>query len=249
MKLLSSRERLIYGVNPIQEALKAKRRFLTLQIQKGRERALSEIIAAANRLSIKIEYIDNHYFEAHLPKGHQGIAARIVDTRDVTLEAILKGIETKKEVPLFLILDGIEDPRNFGAILRTAHCAGVHAVVHQKRGSTGFTATASKVSAGAIEHVEVLETSNIKHVMDKMIDADITLIATEQGSPVTLWDVDLAVPLALVIGGEDKAIRQTVRAKCQYAVSIPMVGVIGSLNVSVATGVFCFEVLRQRRKR
>jgi len=248
MKLLSARERLVYGVNPVKEALRAKRRFLSLQIQKGRERLLSEIIDAASRLSINVEYFGSSYFDTHLPKGHQGIAARIVDSRDVNFESVMEKIVGKKETPFFMILDGIEDPRNFGALLRTAHAAGVHAVVHQLRGATGFTATASKASAGAIEHVEVLETANIKHVMNKMIDSGITLIATDQTSPISLWDVDLSVPLALVIGGEDKAIRQTVRSKCQCAISIPMVGLIGSLNVSVATGVFCFEVLRQRRK-
>ncbi len=247
MKFLSTKQRHIYGINPVMEALRAKRKFLSLEVQRGKERALSEIIDRARALSVKIQFMDANYFDKNLPKGHQGISAIIIDTRDSDLQRLLREITMGKEDPFFLVLDGIEDPRNFGALLRTAEGAGVHAVIHQPTRSAGFSGIASKASAGAIEHVNIIETANIKNVLHRMIDEGITLIAAEQSAKKTLWDVNLTVPLALIIGGEDRGLRQTVRSLCQHCISIPMAGNLGSLNVSVAAGILCFEVLRQRR--
>lgn len=249
MKILSSRERTIYGVNPVKEALRAKRRFVSLQIQKGRETALREIIEQARQLSIKIEFLDSHYFDRNLPSGHQGVSAKVVDSRNSTVEDLLKFAQEAGQPPFFLILDSVQDPRNFGALLRVADCAGVHGVIYQRMRSTSFTATASKASAGAIEHVNLIETANIKNIMTKLIEQGVTLISADQDAKKTIWETDMVIPLALVIGSEGQGLRQTVSRLCHQSVKIPMFGKINSLNVSVATAVLCFEVVRQRSMR
>lgn len=249
MKILSSRERTIYGVNPVKEALRAKRRFVFIQIQKGREAALRDIIEHARQLSIRIEFLDSHYFDRNLPSGHQGVSARVIDSRNSTIEDLFSVARDSGQLPFFLILDSVQDPRNFGALLRVADAAGVHGVIYQRMRSTSFSVTASKASAGAIEHVNLIETANIKNIMTRLTEQGLTLIAADQDANKTLWETDLVVPLALVIGSEGEGLRQTVARLCHQSIKIPMFGNINSLNVSVATAVLCFEVLRQRSMR
>ena len=155
----------------------------------------------------------------------------------------------KNELPFFLVLDCLEDPRNFGALLRVADAAGIHGIVLQSYRSVNLGAEVAKVSAGAVEYVPVTMLPNIKHAINEMRKNGIMIVGAEAGAENTLWDVDLNVPLAVVIGSEGKGIRQSVRTLCDYLVNIPMRGRINSLNVSVATGIFVFEILRQRRNK
>jgi 23S rRNA (guanosine2251-2'-O)-methyltransferase len=153
------------------------------------------------------------------------------------------------EMPLFLILDGVEDPRNLGAILRTAEVAGVHGVIVPERRAAGLTETVAKTAAGALEYVPVAKVVNIVNTIEEFKKNGIWVAGAEAGSDVTYWDADFARPTAVVLGGEDKGIRRLVRDHCDYIVSLPLLGKINSLNVSVATGILLYEILRQRRAK
>ena len=157
--------------------------------------------------------------------------------------------EKRNETPLFLILDCIEDPGNVGAIVRSADAAGVHGVVIQEHRSAGLGPAVSKASAGAVEYVPVSRVSNIKHAISEMKERGITIIGAESGSGNMPWDVDFSVPAGLVIGSEYRGLRKTVAEKCDFVVSIPMRGRVNSLNVSAASAVLMFEVLRQRMRK
>ncbi|HIJ59726.1 MAG TPA: 23S rRNA (guanosine(2251)-2'-O)-methyltransferase RlmB [Nitrospirae bacterium] len=247
MKFNSSFDRVIYGINPVREALKAKKRFISLYIQKGREKEFEDLLRIANSLSIKTKIIEKTFFDSKFPKGHQGIYAHIIDKKETSFEDVYEDIIKSGEKPFFVILDGIEDPRNLGAIIRTADAVSVHAVIHQKHRSAHLSAVTSKVSAGATEHVRIIETGNIKNVIKKMKLENIKIIGADHEARHTLWEVDLNQPVAVVLGGEDKGIRPTVKSLCDEVLKIPMRGKILSLNVSVAMGIVSFEVLRQRQ--
>ena len=152
-------------------------------------------------------------------------------------------------MPFFLILDCIEGPRNVGAILRSADAAGVHGVVIQEHRSAGLGPDVSKASAGAVEYVPVSQVNNVKHAISEMKEMNITIIGAEASSEIMPWDIDLSIPVALVIGSEGKGIRKTVAERCDFIVSLPMRGMVNSLNVSVAGAVLMFEVLRQRARK
>ncbi|MFO0753117.1 MAG: 23S rRNA (guanosine(2251)-2'-O)-methyltransferase RlmB [Thermodesulfovibrionales bacterium] len=236
----------IYGINPVGEALRSGRRIITLYIlaQKGHAQ---DIVGAARTKGIPVKAVDRKFFDERFPKGHQGIAAVVEKKKTIGIEELLEMPGQKGEVPFFLILDLIEDPRNFGALLRVADSAGMHGVVFQSHRSAGLTPLVAKASAGALEHVHLVEMPNIKHAMEKMRRADIALIGAEAGAERTLWDTDMRLPLALVVGSEGEGLRRTVRELCDAVVTLPQQGAVNSLNVSVAAGILAYEVLRQRR--
>ncbi len=236
----------IYGINPVGEALRSGRRIITLYTlaQKGHAK---DIVEAARAKGIPVKSMDRKFFDDRFHKGHQGIAAIVERKKTIGIEELMEIPGRKGETPFFLILDLIEDPRNFGAILRVADAAGMHGVVFQSHRSAGITPVVSKSSAGALEHVNLVEMPNIKHAMEKMKRADITLIGAEAGADRALWDIDMRVPLALVVGSEGEGLRRTVREMCDHLVTLPLHGAVNSLNVSVATGILAYEVLRQRR--
>lgn len=236
----------IYGINPVGEALRSGRRVLALYTlaQKGHAR---DIVEAARAKGIPVKVVDRKFFDDRFHKGHQGIAAVVEKKKTIGIEELLEIPGQKRETPFFLILDLIEDPRNFGAILRVADAAGMHGVVFQSHRSAGLTSLVAKASAGALEHVHLVEMPNIKHAMEKMRRADVVLIGAEAGADRTLWDTDMRPPLALVVGSEGEGLRRTVRELCDTVVTLPQQGAVNSLNVSVATGILAYEVLRQRR--
>lgn len=236
----------ICGVNPISEAIKSGRRITAVYISKQRHEQIQKVIEMAEEKGIPVNFVEKDFFDARFQKGHQGVAAFVTKKEVISMEDLLAIPEKRVESPFFLILDCIEDPRNFGAILRIADAAGIHGVVFQSRRSAGITSVVSKASAGALEYVSLAEVVNIKHAIDKMKKLNITIIGAEAGSELTPWDIDMKVPLALVIGSEGHGLRRTVREMCDFVVSLPMKGKVNSLNVSVATGILSYEVLRQR---
>ena len=236
----------IFGFNPVLEALKAGRSIKSVYLSVGRHEKVSEIRTAAELRGIPVESADTTFFDARFPKGHQGVAARAIQRDYISLTDLVSIPSRRKEIPLFLLLDSIEDPRNFGAILRTADAAGVHGVVIQSHRSVSLGHEVAKTAAGAVEYVSVCMVTNLKHAMREMRDKGIVLIGAESGARAPLWDVDLTRPLAVVMGSEGKGIRRTVKENCDLVGSIPMRGKINSLNVSVATGIFLFEIVRQR---
>jgi 23S rRNA (guanosine2251-2'-O)-methyltransferase len=167
----------------------------------------------------------------------------------ITIEALMEIPDKKGETPFFVILDCIEDPRNLGAILRSAEAAGVHGVVIQERRSAKPGPEAAKASAGAMEHIPVCVVSNIKHAIEAMKKIGITIVGAEAGKQPSPWEVDLRGPAALVLGSEDKGVRRVVREKCDMIVSLPIRGQVTSLNTSVAAGILIYEYLRQNKDR
>ncbi len=236
-----------YGINPVLEAIKSGRRINIVYVYDQGRQNLGTIIEAARANGIPVKFETKEFFDGRFQKGHQGIAASAGKRKTMSIDELLNIPARKGEVPFFIVLDSIEDPRNFGAILRVADAARVHGVVFQSHRSAGITPVTAKASAGALEHVNLAETVNIKHAMEKMRKADIVLIGAEAGTAKTLWDTDLRLPLALVVGSEGAGLRRTVRDLCDMTVSLPMKGTVNSLNVSVAAGILAYEVMRQRK--
>ena len=249
MKRIHDKDEWTYGINPVLEAIKSGRRINTVYVYDQGRQNLSTIIEAARANGIPVKFETKEFFDGRFQKGHQGIAASAGKRKTISIEELLNIPARKGEVPFFIVLDSIEDPRNFGAILRVADAARVHGVVFQSHRSAGITPVTAKASAGALEHVNLAETVNIKHAMEKMRKADIILIGAEAGTDKTLWDIDLRVPLALVVGSEGEGLRRTVREMCDMTVSLPMKGTVNSLNVSVAAGILAYEVMRQRKSQ
>jgi len=238
----------IYGTNPVLEAIRAGRFIKCIFMSSARRDRIPEIRREAEEKKTPVKILNPIFFDRSFPKGHQGVAAEVSPKDYMPLDELLDIPRKKNHVPFFLILDCIEDPRNFGAILRVADAAGIHGVVIQSHRSITLSSEVSKVSAGASEYVPVSMTPNIKHAMHEMKEMGITIIGAEAGAGDSLWDVDLTVPVALVIGSEGKGLRRTIGTLCDRLVKIPMRGRINSLNVSVATGILAFEIIRQRHR-
>jgi len=179
--------------------------------------------------------------------GHQGVAARVQELPQVhSLDELLEGLEAEGRTPLLLVLDGITDPHNLGACLRVADGAGAHAVIAPKDHAAGINATVAKVASGAAETMPYFMVTNLARTLGELKERHIWVIGTSDDAPKTLYQVDLKVPVALVLGAEGDGMRQLTRKTCDELVSIPMAGAVESLNVSVASGVCLYEALRQR---
>jgi len=236
----------IYGINPVFEALRAKRDIKVLYVSPGRQEKILQIMREAAFRGVPVQNPDPDFFDNTFPKGHQGVAARVSQKGYMNLDDLLAIPSGENETPLFVILDCIEDPRNLGAILRSVDAAGAHGVVIQAYRSAGLGPEVAKSSAGAVEYVPVAVVANIKHALHRMRKEGITVIGAETDARTSLWDMDLTVPLCIVIGSEGRGMRKTVREHCDLIANLPMRGKINSLNVSVATGIILFEALRQR---
>jgi len=235
----------VYGINPVLEAIRAGRVSL-IYLSKKRQKDVQKVLSIAKSQGIPFRLEEEDFFDQRFGKGHQGIAATVKSRRILTIDEILEIPIALKENPFFLILDEIEDPRNFGAILRVADAAGVHGVIFPSHRSAPITTTVSKASAGAVEFVNMAQVVNIKHAIEKMKRMDITIFGAEAGSELTPWEMDMKIPLAIVIGSEARGIRETVKKACDFILSLPLKGMVNSLNVSVATGIIAYEVVRQR---
>ncbi len=179
--------------------------------------------------------------------GHQGVAARVQPLEQArSLDDLLEQLEPTGEPPLLLVLDGITDPHNLGACLRVADGAGAHAVIAPKDHAAGINATVAKVASGAAETMPYFMVTNLARTLGELKERNIWVIGTSDDAPRTLYQADLKVPVALVLGAEGQGMRQLTRKTCDELVSIPMHGAVESLNVSVASGVCLYEALRQR---
>jgi 23S rRNA (guanosine2251-2'-O)-methyltransferase len=239
----------IIGINPVLEALKAGRPIHRLLVadQRKPDRGVQAILRLAREAGIEVRFSHRDALDRESPGSlHQGVIAYAAAKRYATLDDILRIPEIRREVPLFLVLDGVEDPRNLGAVLRTADAAGVHGVVIPERRAAGLTETVAKAAAGAMEHVPVVKVANIANCLETFKKAGVWVAGAEAGGETVFWEADLSLPTALVMGGEDRGVRRLVRERCDYLLSLPLRGAISSLNVSVATGILLYEALRQR---
>ncbi len=231
----------IYGVRPVVEALRSGRRRVHEVLDAV---GAKEVLAEAAARGVRVRSVPRSRVEELAPgAAHQGVAARGEPYPYSGLDEILAGPD-----PLVLVLDGVTDPRNLGAVLRVADGAGASGVVLPKDRSVGVTAAAVKASAGASGHVRVARATNLRRAIDQMKEAGVWVYAAEGEGGVPYAKLDLSGPVALVLGSEGRGVRRLVREGCDGAVTVPMRGAVSSLNVSVAAAVLAFEAGRQRRR-
>ncbi|WP_105188099.1 23S rRNA (guanosine(2251)-2'-O)-methyltransferase RlmB [Pseudoalteromonas sp. T1lg48] len=239
---------LIFGFHSVEAILsKEPERFLEIYALKGREdKRLNDVINQARKFGISIQFMQRKALDDKA-KGeqHQGIIARVRAGKQYS-EKDLDDIIKREQTPFLLVLDGITDPHNLGACLRSADAAGVHAVVVPKDKSAKLNATARKVACGAAETVPLVQVTNLARTLREIKDAGVWVVGTAGETDTTLFEANLAGPIAVVMGAEGDGMRRLTREHCDVLVKIPMVGTVSSLNVSVATGISLFEVLRQR---
>lgn len=240
---------IIFGIHPVQEALRNGRTFERLYVnQKRKGKAITAILALAkaHHIEIRFEAWERLTTRAGGKTTHQGIVGIIPSFSYTSLEELLFRSQQFDEPAFFLILDQIQDPHNLGAILRSAECAGVHGVVIPKRKSAEVTPTVTKVSAGATTYLPVCRVSNIAASIEGLQRQNIWVIGTSATAKQRYTQADFTLPVAIVIGNEEKGIRRLVAEKCDLMVSIPLYGEISSLNASVSSALLLFEGRRQR---
>lgn len=236
---------LIYGINPVLEALRAGR-VTALRVSPRADDRLTVLVRLAEEKGVGIKRVAAGDLDRAARGGvHQGVVAEVRDAPSVSVEDLVIGAKT---VPLIVVLDGIEDPHNVGAILRTVDAAGADGVVRQSRHAAPLGGAAAKASAGAVSYVRIAEVVNIARALETLKEAGVWTVGLAGDVAKQYDEIDYTLPSAVVLGAEGVGLRRLVRARCDWLVSIPMAGHVQSLNVSVAAGVALFEARRQRRR-
>lgn len=249
---MAKNEELVFGIHAVNALLKtAPERFIEIWLLKGREdERLMPIINLARKYGFPAQMVNRKVLDDK-SKGeqHQGVVARVKQGKQLSendLDDIIAQAERSNTQPFLLILDGVTDPHNLGACLRNADAAGVHAIVVPKDNAAKITATVRKVAVGAAETVPLVQVTNLARTMKTLQKMGIWIIGTAGETDTCLYDVKLSGPMALVMGAEGKGMRRLTRENCDELVKLPMAGSVSSLNVSVATGICLFEIVRQR---
>jgi len=238
----------VWGRNPVLALLRSgSRRADEVAVLAGARGPLSEIVALARRAGVKVSYRTRDQLTAIAGNGdHQGVVARVAAADYADLDDLLAVPAERGEVPFFLALDQVQDPRNFGAILRTADAFGVHGVVVPRHHAVGLTEAAARTAMGAVEYVGVARESNLVAALEKIKKSGIWVYGATSERGASPWTADLRGPVCLVLGSEGEGIRPLVARTCDVMLSVPMRGEVGSLNVAAAGAVLCYEVARQR---
>ena len=241
-------DEIVVGRNAVTEALKAGRGINRILVADGgREAALAPLRALAREQAVPVRPTTREKLDLLAPgMRHQGVLAYAAPVAYASLEDIFAHAESKGEPPLLLLLDEIEDPHNFGALLRTADAAGVHGVLVPERRSCALTATVAKTSAGAVEHVPVARIGNIVQEMKRLKERGLWFVGADMAGAEDIFHADLTGPLVIVIGSEGKGLGRLVKETCDFLVRIPMQGAINSLNASVAGALLMYEARRRR---
>ena len=239
---------IIYGINPVLEALRAGR-VDTIRVSRRGDARLGGIVEAAKNAGVAITRVEANELDRAAHGGvHQGVVALVQDRDSFGLDDLVSPATSSAGAPLIVVLDGIEDPHNVGAILRTVDAAGASGVVRQQRHAAPLGGAAAKASAGAVSHVKVADVVNIARALEELKEAGVWTVGLAGDAGKRYDEVDLSLPTALVVGAEGTGLRRLVRERCDWLVSIPMQGHVQSLNVSVALGVALFEAVRQRKR-
>lgn len=235
---------IIYGINPVIEALRAGR-VTRVRVGPRADARVGDAVALARERGVPVERVEAPLLErAVRGAAHQGIVAEVAAARDYSVRELVDAAAPAP--PLLLVLDGIEDPRNIGAVLRSADAAGCHGVIRQARHAAPLDGAAMKASAGAAAHVRVATVVNIARAIEELKEAGVWTIGLAGDAAERYHDVDFTMPSAIVVGAEGTGLRRLVRERCDRLASIPMRGAVDSLNVSVAAGIVLFEAVRQR---
>jgi len=240
------------GIHAVREALEAGRAFDRIVIARGRQDTrVEEIVQLARGRNIAVRFEDRGQLDRLADsKDHQGVVALAAARAAGTLEEILAAANAgavRGEKGLIVLLDGVEDPHNLGAIIRTALAAGAHGVVIPERRAAGLTDTVARASAGALAHLPVAKVTNLARTIEELKEAGYWMIGLDERADKSYTEADYTSPVGIVLGGEGKGLHELTRKRCDFVVSLPTMGPVKSLNVSVAAGVVLFEALRQRR--
>lgn len=242
-----NKESFIFGVYPVLEALQSNKQIDKLFVLQGGDRSkLDLILKLAESQNVTINMVPQEKLEKLTRSNHQGVVAFVSPITFQPLESIIETILTVKENPLFLILDQITDVRNFGAIIRTAECTGVDAIIIQKKGGAPVSADTVKTSAGAIFNIPICKVDHIKDAIFYLQGSGVKVIGATEKTNKSIYDCDLKGPLGIVMGSEEKGIAKSVVSLLDELTALPLLGQINSLNVSVACGAILYEVVRQR---
>lgn len=244
---MQAKEEIIYGLNPVMEAMRGTRQIFELFVAgSSADKRMEKLLKLAAERKVPVRQRE----KADLTRlcgidHHQGVALKVEPFPYADLDDVLADLKGSND-GLILVLDSVQDPHNLGALIRSAACAGAHAVVIPKDRAAGVTASAEKASAGAAGTIPVVQVTNISQALGELKKAGFWIFGADGSARRNLYQQDLTGPVALVIGGEGEGIRPLVRKGCDEVVSIPLQGGVSSLNASVAGGIFLFEVVRQR---
>jgi 23S rRNA (guanosine2251-2'-O)-methyltransferase len=247
-------QELLYGVNPLLEALRDGTRVPSeIVVAEGaRDERLRELIELARTRNVSVKRAPRSSIDREVGNtNHQGVMARIAAAQYADVDDLLSSIEARvggETEPLVVVLDGVEDPRNLGAILRTSECAGVDGVFVPERRAAGLTDAVAKAAAGAVEHVPVARATNLSRLIEKLKERNVWVVGADAEAEMNYTEWDWTRPSAVVLGGEGAGLHRLVRENCDVLVRIPVRGKIQSLNVSVAAGIVLYEALRQRAR-
>lgn len=244
---------LLYGRHPVLEALRTgSRQFEEIALLEGggRGRPLGEIVQLARAVGVKVTFRSRDALTALAGSPHhQGVVARVSSKAYVEVEDLLALAQARGEPPFLLALDQLQDPQNLGSLLRSAEGAGVHGVILLRRNSVGLTGAVAKAAAGSLERVEVARVGNMAETLRRLRGHGLWVVGAVAAGGPPLWETDLTGPLVLVLGGEGHGIRPLVAQQCDRLATIPMRGLLASLNAAVAGAVCLFEVVRQQREK
>jgi 23S rRNA (guanosine2251-2'-O)-methyltransferase len=244
------KEEIIYGLNPVMEALRGKRRAFELFVAgAGNDRRFEKLLLLAKERGVPLRQREKSDLSRLCGTDHhQGVALRVEAFAYAGIEDILERWRDSGESGLIVVLDGVQDPHNLGAVIRSAACAGAHGVIIPRDRAVGVTAVVEKTSAGAVETLPVAQVANIAQTLEGLKSEGFWIYGAEGNSAASLYDQDFRGNVAVVIGGEGEGIRPLVRKRCDHLVAIPIRGGVNSLNASVAGGIILFEIERQRIK-
>jgi 23S rRNA (guanosine2251-2'-O)-methyltransferase len=238
------------GIHAVREALEAARPLDSVLIAKGRHGdRIEDLVRLARQRGVPVRFEDRAQVDrAAGTREHQGVVAFVAAMPAASLEGLLTPRQAGKGPGLLVLLDGVEDPQNLGAIVRTSLAAGAQGVVIPERRAAGLTETVARASAGALAHLPVARVTNLSRAMEEMKEAGYWLVGLDERAQKRYTEVDLTLPVGIVLGGEGKGLHELVRERCDFVVSIPTKGPVRALNVSVAAGIVLFEAVRQREK-
>ncbi|MEC4114456.1 23S rRNA (guanosine(2251)-2'-O)-methyltransferase RlmB [Myroides pelagicus] len=238
----------IFGIRAIIEAIEAGKDIDKVFIQKeANGELMNELTKTLKKNNVNFSYVPIEKLNRLTKKNHQGAIATIAPISFVSMETLVEDVLAKKEKPLFVILDQLSDARNFGAIIRTAVCCGADGIIISKNGAAPVNGDTVKTSAGAVFNIPICKVDHIKDAVFYLQGSGVTTLGATEKAEQEIYDVDLNVPIAIIMGSEDKGINPSVLKIIDVKAKLPMFSVIDSLNVSVACGAFLYEAIRQRR--
>ena len=239
----------VFGIHAVHTILKSSpQRVAELQVQKGRQDArLQKLVTMAEQHGVKIQWATTKQLDSQVDGRHQGVIALCKEGKTHDEAFLMDLVEKQAQSGFFLMLDGVTDPHNLGACMRSADGAGVQAIIVPKDNSVGLTPVVTKVACGAADTVPLVMVTNLARILQKLQQRGVWVVGTAGDAENILYDVDLSGPLVIVMGSEGNGIRQLTRSHCDFLAKLPMAGEVASLNVSVATGICLFEAVRQRK--